>query len=108
MTRMTPEQRKAQLKDQVKFNLANHRPTDEGIELIEEFRARLIELGHWFIDKSPVGRDQSVAITKLEEFSMAAVGTFARSMTADNVRCGYAEIVRLNNGQSHNEQAPAA
>lgn len=83
ITQLTPEQRKQMLKDQISFNLTNHKPTDEGIALIEEFRAKLIELGHWFIENSPTGRDQSVAVTKMEEFSMAAVGTFARGMTDD-------------------------
>lgn len=56
-----------------------HRPTDEKVILHEAVRASICGLALEFDHSLPVGREQSLAITKLEEAMFWANAAIARS-----------------------------
>jgi len=82
---MSPETKKRQerQKDDLKWNTTNHRPTDSAIAKIEEFRLKIQDLGNWLIENTYVSREQSLALTDLENFTMHGVAGIARYETAD-------------------------
>ena len=65
------------------FNLTNHRPTDEGIAKIEEIRAAGKEYAAHIRRLTPAGREQSLAITNLEQAQFWANASIARTDTDD-------------------------
>lgn len=63
-------------------NLTNHPPV--GIDVIENFQTIRFfakELGATIIQLTPVSREQSIALTHLEETVMWAVASIARNQT---------------------------
>ncbi len=59
--------------DQLRWNLTNHTPTAEGIRKIEAIRSTAKAFGEAIIMLTPPSREQSIALTKLEEADMWAV-----------------------------------
>lgn len=51
----------------------NHKPTAQGIELIEKLKSKIIELDEIINTVMVNGREKSLALTKLEECRMWAV-----------------------------------
>lgn len=78
---MTPEIAKQIEEDD--FNLTNHRPTDAGIEKIEELRAKQKEYAALIRRLTPASREQSLAITNLEQAGFWANASVARTETDD-------------------------
>lgn len=68
---------KENLKAIWELNLTNHKPSDETIAKIEEFRAKAKDLSAWIIDNVE-GREQSVALTNLEQMSFYTVAGLVR------------------------------
>lgn len=68
---------KENLKAIWELNLTNQKPSDETITKIEEFRAKAKELSAWIIDNVE-GREQSLALTNLEQMSFYAVAGLVR------------------------------
>ena len=60
-------------------NMTNHRPSDEDIAVIEGMRADFINLAEEVQALTPESREQSIALTKLEEALMWAVAAIARN-----------------------------
>jgi hypothetical protein len=67
----------------IRWNLTNHRPTTEGIVLIERLRETAILMGEYMVSVCPDSRERALALTKLEETVMWAVASIARNMPAD-------------------------
>jgi hypothetical protein len=66
--------------EQMEHNLTNHPPQSDGIELkMDDATAMMIQVGYWIINNVPQGREQSVALTKLEELSMWVKAGIARN-----------------------------
>ncbi len=63
----------------VRWNMTNHRPTDQEINVIEELRESAIELGDHIEQVCPQSRERSLAITNLEQALMWAVASIARN-----------------------------
>lgn len=64
--------------DRIEWDLRNHKPEGPTGALLDEATEEFLGLGHWIIDNVPNGREQSVALTKLEEVSMWAKAGIAR------------------------------
>lgn len=67
------------LTDRVEYNLTNHTPGPEQIEQIEHLREAAKRLGFAIVNACPAGREQSIALTALEETTMWAVAAIARA-----------------------------
>lgn len=66
--------------DRLNHNLTNHGPKDEEvIEDIEDIRARAKGLGAEILRSTPKGREQSLALTNLEQTVMWAVAAITRN-----------------------------
>lgn len=64
----------------VDHDLTNHPPRTAAVAaLMDEATEQFKALGHWIVDNVPVGREQSTALTKLEELSMHAKAGIARN-----------------------------
>lgn len=72
--------------EQLRWNLTNHRPTDAAIDDIEVLRAAAIAYGELILLSTPPCREQSLALTNLEQATMWAVAAIARNRPADEVR----------------------
>ena len=59
--------------EQLEASLTNHTPTEEQVERIERIRASAKVLGLAVCDGSNPSREQSLALTHLEETTMWAV-----------------------------------
>lgn len=70
----------------IAWNMTNHAPTPEEINVIEGLRGEFIELGELIEDICPSTRERSLAITNLEQSLMWAVASIARNTesTADD------------------------
>ena len=73
----------AQIFETWQHNLTNHKPTDEGIKLIEDNRDGTIKLAGTFIENCPEGRERSLALTHLETALFYANAAVARNHTED-------------------------
>jgi len=69
--------------EQLRWNLTNHRPTDAAIDDIEVLRAAAISFGELILLSTPPSREQSLALTSLEQATMWAVASIARTRTDD-------------------------
>lgn len=69
--------------EQDEFNLTNHKPTDKGIAKIEELRSIAKEYASHIRRLTPSGREQSLAITNLEQAQFWANASIARTETDD-------------------------
>lgn len=62
----------------VEHNMTNHTPSAEGIEKIEQLRAKAKELGNLVNELCPNSREKSLAHTNLEQALMWANASIAR------------------------------
>jgi hypothetical protein len=60
-----------------------HPPTSAQVPIYEEVRTRCRELAHWLNDIVPEGREQSLAVTHLEETVFWANAGIARQALPD-------------------------
>jgi hypothetical protein len=60
----------AQLHMRVENDLGYHKANETTVPLHEETRARFRMLAHWIIDNVPHSREQSLALTALQEAQM--------------------------------------
>lgn len=68
------------LHDRVENDLRNHPPrTGEVSARMDAATELFVELAHWIVDNVPAGREQSTALTKLEECSMHSKAGIARN-----------------------------
>ena len=81
---LTDEQRRRNQKDDWHYKFTNHTPSEEGIRKIESLRSVAKAHADAIIDICPPGREQSLALTHLEETSTAAIAAVARHFTLDN------------------------
>lgn len=72
------------LKDQWHFNLTNHKPHESTLKRIEGLRSAGKAMADAIIDMTPASREQSLALTHLEQMTMYAVAAIARNETEDN------------------------
>lgn len=66
------------LYEQTEWNMTNHAPDSEKVVAIEEVRNYFKQAAHTVIGLVPSSREQSLALTKLEEALMWAVAGIAR------------------------------
>jgi chaperonin cofactor prefoldin len=69
---VTTDERHVQIQ-KLDMSLTNHTPEAREIEAIEEIRQMAKDLGEEIIMRSRPSREQSLALTKLEEVTMWAV-----------------------------------
>lgn len=60
-----------------------HRPPAEKVEVFKKLRDTAKDLAHLIVDVTPAGREQSTALTKLEEAIFHANAAIARQYPAD-------------------------
>jgi hypothetical protein len=60
------------------WNLTNHAPGEVNLSKIEALRTKAKEFGHMIIGNTPPSREQSLALTHLEQAVMDAVASLAR------------------------------
>lgn len=65
------------------WNLTNHRPTEEGIEKIEELRQAAKDYVAKVKALTPVGREQSLALSHFETATFYVNASIARTETDD-------------------------
>lgn len=76
---LTPIDWRESMHRRVERDLTNHPPRAAAVgSLMDDVMARIKELAHWIVDNVPSGREQSTALTKLEEVSMHAKAGIAR------------------------------
>lgn len=64
----------------VENDFRNHPPaTPEVATLMDDVTERFVHLAHYIVDNVPAGREQSTALTKLEECSMHTKAAIARN-----------------------------
>lgn len=66
------------LHERVDHNLTSHAPSETQVRFIEIVRTVGKQLGHQIVEYCPPGREQSLALTALEETVMWAVAAIAR------------------------------
>jgi len=72
-----------ELRDRIANDFAYHAPRDEEIKTAHEnVRAECLKLALFIVDNTPVGREQSSALTRLEEVMFHANAAIARQGTA--------------------------
>lgn len=71
-------------KDEWDYKFTNHTPHPSAIQRINGLRSAAKAMAAAYIDLVPASREQSLALTKLEESIMHAVSGVARTMTEDN------------------------
>ena len=81
---LTDEARRRNQKDDWHYKFTNHTPSAEGIRKIESLRSVAKAHADAIIDICPPGREQSLALTHLEETSTASIAAVARHYTVDN------------------------
>lgn len=69
----------APLHDRVENDFRNHPPTGDVGTVMDTATDRFLDLAHWIVDNVPAGREQSTALTKLEECSMHTKAGLARN-----------------------------
>jgi hypothetical protein len=66
------------IRKRIENNFTYHRPPAEKLEVFKMIRETAKELAHRIVDTTPEGREQSTALTKLEECVMHANASIAR------------------------------
>lgn len=78
-----PDSPRANLHARVESDFTNHPPTDIVVGAVfDDATRRMLTLAHWIVDFVPAGREQSLALTKLEECSMQVKAGIARNQAA--------------------------
>lgn len=67
----------------MRWNMNNHKPTSEAVDLIEYMRALAKQFGEGIIQSAPDCRERSVALTNLEQTLMWTNAAIARNNTKD-------------------------
>lgn len=68
------------LKARVRNDFTNHPPADPNTAAVmDEVTARCTAFAEWIVDHVPAGREQSLALTQLEQTSMWAKAGIARN-----------------------------
>lgn len=68
------------LKARLEHDLTNHPPATASVgALLDEITEKCIELGYAIVDDVPISREQSLALTHLEQVSMWAKAGIARN-----------------------------
>lgn len=89
-----------QLHARVEQDFRYHPPTPEQVPVYESIRRRCRRLAHWLIDTVPAGREQSRALTALEDVAFNANAAIARGEPEEThepsnmVRWARRELVR--------------
>ena len=69
-----------QMRARVQHDFTNHPPVnDEVAARMDEATRRFIELAEWIVENVPAGREQSLALTQLEQTSMWSKAGIARN-----------------------------
>ncbi len=84
MTPTNDSEYKQKQRDDWAYRFTNHTPDPSAIPIIEGLRSAAKAMSDAYISMVPAGREQALALTKLEESLMHAVSGVARTMTADN------------------------
>lgn len=71
-------------KDQWDYNFSTHKVHESALPAINGLRQAAKAMAAAYVDLVPASREQSLALTKLEESLMHAVSGVARTMTEDN------------------------
>lgn len=71
-------------RDEWDYKLSSHVPHESAVARINGLRQAAKAMAAAYIDLVPAGREQSLALTKLEESSMHAISGVCRVMTEDN------------------------
>jgi len=66
------------MRDRNENNFTYHKPTEDMLPKFQKIRGDLKEVADYIADEVPPGREQSIAITKLEEAMMWANAAVAR------------------------------
>ena len=66
-------------RDQIENNFIYHSPKDDQPERYQKIRAKAKEFAVLIVEETPPSREQSLALTKLEEVSMWANASIARN-----------------------------
>lgn len=75
--------------EQLEHNMTNHAPRDEYVvSLFELLRGYAKELGNAIIDMVPESREQSLALTNLEQTLMWAIAGIARNQSTPTITRG--------------------
>ncbi len=70
------------MKERVRHDFTNHPPVSAAVgSKLDEVTRRMVDLGEWIVDNVPVGREQSLALTQLEQCSMWSKAGIARNQT---------------------------
>lgn len=76
-------QNRARLHDRVENDFRNHPPVGEGVaDKMDVATELFVEMAHWLVENVPAGREQSMALTKLEECSQMTKAGIARNQPA--------------------------
>lgn len=75
---------KADLHARVEHDLRNHKPNHVTGHTLDEATEKFVDLAHWIIDNVPEGREQSLALTNLEQVSMWSKAGIARYQLPDS------------------------
>jgi hypothetical protein len=68
------------MRARVHNDLTNHPPqTPEVAETLDRATQMFIDVGEWIVDNVPPGREQSLALTQLEQLSMWTKAGIARN-----------------------------
>lgn len=70
---------KESLKTRAANDFTYHPPFGDQVERYAEIRAKILELAEFIIDKTPVSREQSLALTSLEQVMFNANAAIARN-----------------------------
>lgn len=70
------------LHERIRNDFTNHPPVGDTGATLDEVTARCIDFADWLIDNVPGGREQSLALTNLEQVSMWAKAGIARNQEA--------------------------
>ena len=70
---------KQELREAWDFNLTNHTPTEDAQRKIEHFRTTVKAMANAIIEFAPKCREQSIALTKLEEMSFYGIAAIVRT-----------------------------
>ena len=65
--------------DDIVHRFTNHPPQAQAGVSLDEVTRRCIEFGHWIVVNVPLGREQALALTQLEQCSMWAKAGIARN-----------------------------
>ena len=73
-----------ELKDRIEVNFTYHAPTEDAVRVMKNIRETAKALALLMADSVPAGREQSLALTHLEESVMFANAGIVRGNNADN------------------------